>query len=55
MYFSPRLKDFEKDQDDEYPVSLKFKYLVSGKKHYTLLNDENVIVSFGDFLKTHRG
>ena len=36
-------------------MSLNFKHLVSGKKHYTLLNDENVIVSFGDFLKTNRG
>jgi len=57
MYHYPRLKNFsEENWNEEDPVDMNFGLLSAGKKHFTVVNYMNQILTFGDLLgKSRRG
>lgn len=52
MFHHPREKLFKEDMDDDDEFSLDFNQIYAGKKHYTVVNKNNQLLSFGDLLKS---
>ena len=51
MHYYPKFIDFKSQLTADDTTDLNFSQIYAGKKHYTLVNNDNQILSFGDLLK----
>ena len=48
--YNPKLRNFEEDQNEDDPIDLNFSQMYCGKRHYCLVNKNNVL-SWGNMFK----